>query len=81
LSSCLLSQNIKIKKYIIVTVLVSYKCKTWPFLINKEHRLSLFKNRMLGKMFVQEQDAKEDVWAEDKASISPSQEIRIFPTY
>jgi len=30
---------------------------------------------------VQEQDAKEDVWADNKVSISPSQEIRTLPTY
>jgi hypothetical protein len=41
----------KIKKYIIVTLLVCIECKTLPLPLNEEHRLRAFKNRMLMKMF------------------------------
>jgi hypothetical protein len=45
------SQNIKIKKYITVNLLVLYECKTWLLPLHKEQRLRAFKNRILRKMF------------------------------
>jgi hypothetical protein len=52
LSSCLISKNLKIKIYktVILTV-VLYGCETWSLTLREEHRLRVFENRMLRKIF------------------------------
>jgi hypothetical protein len=52
LSSRLLSKNVKIKIYkIIILPVVLYGCKTWPLILRDEHRLRVFENRVLRRIF------------------------------
>jgi hypothetical protein len=49
---CLLSQNWKIKIFeTILLPVVLYGCKTWSLTLRDQHRLRLFKNRALRKIF------------------------------
>jgi hypothetical protein len=52
LSSRLLSKNIKIRIYknIILPVLL-YGCETWSLTLREEHRLRVFENRVLRRIF------------------------------
>jgi hypothetical protein len=52
LPSHLPSKNLKIKIYktIIVTV-VSYECETWSHTLREDHRLRVFENRVLQRLF------------------------------
>jgi hypothetical protein len=52
LSSCLISKNIKIKIYktVILTV-VLYGCETWSLTLREEHRLRVFENKVLRRIF------------------------------
>jgi len=52
LSSNLLSKNIKIKLYrTMILPFVLYGCETWSPTVSEEHRLRVFENRMLRKIF------------------------------
>jgi hypothetical protein len=52
LSSHLLSKNITIKIYKTITLpVVSYGCKTSSLALGKEHRLRVFENRVLRRIF------------------------------
>jgi hypothetical protein len=52
LSSQLLSRNIKVKIYkTIILPLVSYGCETWSLTLREEHRLRVFENMVLWKIF------------------------------
>jgi hypothetical protein len=57
LSSRLLSSNIKVKinKTIILPV-VLYGCETWSLTLREEHRLRVFGNRVLSRMFRPKRD-------------------------
>ena len=62
LSSSLLSKNLKIKIYrTIILSVVLYGCETWLLTMRKEHRLRVFDNRVLRRMF----GAKRDEVTED----------------
>ena len=52
LSSSLLSKNLKIKIYrtMILPVLL-YGCETWSLIVREEHRLRVFENRVLKRIF------------------------------
>jgi hypothetical protein len=52
LSSHLISRKLKIKIYrtVILPVLL-YGCGTWSLTLREEHRLSVFENRVLRKIF------------------------------
>jgi hypothetical protein len=52
LSACLLSKNLKIRicKTIILPV-VMYGSETWSLTLREEHRLRVFENRILRKIF------------------------------
>jgi hypothetical protein len=52
LSSCLISKKLKVKIYetVILTV-VLYGCENWSLTLREEHRLSVFENRALRKIF------------------------------
>jgi hypothetical protein len=53
LSFRLLSKNIKIRINRTITLpVVQYGCKTWSLTIREEHRLRLFENRVLRRIFV-----------------------------
>jgi hypothetical protein len=53
LSSLLISKNLKIKihKTVILPV-VLYGCETWSLTLREEHRLRVFENRVLRRIFV-----------------------------
>ena len=52
LSSSLLSKNLKIKIYrIIILPVALYGCETWPLTLREEHRLRVFENRMLMRIY------------------------------
>jgi len=52
LSSSLLSKNIKIKiKITIILPVVLYGCGTWSLTLREEHRLRVFENRVLRRIF------------------------------
>ena len=52
LSSSLLSKNLKIKMYrTIILHVVLYGCETWSLTLRDEHRLRVFENRVLRRIF------------------------------
>jgi hypothetical protein len=52
LSSRLLSRNVKIKIYkTIILPAVLYGCETWSLTLREEHRLRVFENRVLRRIF------------------------------
>jgi hypothetical protein len=52
LSSCLISENIKIKIYkTVILPFVLYGCRTWSLTLREEHRLRVFEKRVLSKIF------------------------------
>jgi hypothetical protein len=52
LSSHLLSKNLKIRIYkTIILPVVLYGCETWSLTLREEHRLRVFENRMLRRIF------------------------------
>jgi hypothetical protein len=52
LSSRLLSKNLKIRIYkTIILPVVLYGCETWSLTLREEHRLSVFENRVLRRVF------------------------------
>jgi hypothetical protein len=52
LSSCLLSRNVKIKIYkTIVLPVVLYRCDPWSVTLKEEHKLRVFENRVLRRIF------------------------------
>jgi hypothetical protein len=64
LSFCLLSKNIKVKiiyKTIILPV-VLYGCESWCLTLSEEHRLKVFKNRVLMRIFGLKRDEVMEGW-------------------
>jgi hypothetical protein len=52
LSSRLISKNLKIKIYkTVIFPIVLYECETWSLTLGEEHRLRVFENRVLRKIF------------------------------
>jgi hypothetical protein len=52
LSSHLISKNLKIKIYkTVILPVVLYGCETWSLSFGEEHRLRVFENRVLRKIF------------------------------
>jgi hypothetical protein len=52
LSSCLISKNPKIKIYkTVILPIVLCGCETWCLTLGEEHRLRVFENRVLRKIF------------------------------
>jgi hypothetical protein len=57
LSSRLLSKNGKIRIYrTIILPDVLYGCETWSLTLREEHRLKMFENRVLRRIFGPERD-------------------------
>jgi hypothetical protein len=51
---CTLSKNVKIRIFkTIILLVVLYGCKTWPLTLREEHRLRVFKNSVLKRIFGQ----------------------------
>jgi hypothetical protein len=63
LSSCLLSRNVKVKihKTIILPVVLN-GCETWSLTLWEEHRLRLFENRVLRRIFGPRRDEVKGEW-------------------
>jgi hypothetical protein len=52
LSSRLISKNLKIKIHnTVILPVVLYGCETWSFTLGEEHRLRVFENRVLRRIF------------------------------
>jgi hypothetical protein len=52
LSSRLLSRNVKVKIYKAISLpVVLYGCETWSLTLREEHRLRVFENRVLRRIF------------------------------
>ena len=63
LSSSLLSKNLKIKIYrTIILPVVLYGCETWSLTLREEHRLRVFENRVLRKIFGPKRDWITGEW-------------------
>jgi hypothetical protein len=59
LSFRLLSKNVKIIIYkIIILPVVLYGCETWSLTFREEHRLRVFENRVLRKIFGPKRDRR-----------------------
>jgi hypothetical protein len=57
LSSSLLSRNVKVKIYkTIILPLVLYGCETWSLAVREKHRLMVFENRVIGRIFGPKRD-------------------------
>jgi hypothetical protein len=57
LSSRLLSRNVKVKIYkTIILPLVLYGCETWSLTLRDKHRLTVFENRILRRIFGPKRD-------------------------
>jgi len=57
LSFCLLSNNIMIKIHITIMLpVVWYGCETWSLTLREEHKLRVFENRVLRRIFGPKRD-------------------------
>jgi hypothetical protein len=53
----MLSRNVKIKRYkTLILPLVLYGCETWSLTLREEHRLRVFENRVLRRIFGPKRD-------------------------
>jgi hypothetical protein len=63
LSSRMLSMNLKVKIYkIIFMSVVLYGCETWSLTLREEHRLRVFENRVLRRIFGPKSDEVTGGW-------------------
>jgi hypothetical protein len=63
LSSRLLSRNLKVKIYKTkVLPVVLYVCETWSLTLGEEHRLRVFENRVLRRIFGPKRDEVTGEW-------------------
>ena len=63
LSSRLLSKKLKVKTYkTIILSVVLYGCETWSLTLREEHRLRVFENKVLRKIFGAKKDEITGEW-------------------
>jgi hypothetical protein len=63
LSSRLLSRNVKVKIYkTIILPVVLYGCETWSLMLREQHRLRVFENRVLRRIFGPKRDEVKGEW-------------------
>jgi hypothetical protein len=63
LSSLLLSRNVKVKIYKTIIIPVDlYGCETWSLMVREEHRLRVFENRVLRRIFGPKRDEVTGEW-------------------
>jgi hypothetical protein len=63
LCSQLLSKNLKIRMYkTIILFVVLYGCETWSLTLREGHRLEVFENRVLRKIFGSKSDEVTGEW-------------------
>jgi len=61
--SVLLSENLKIKLYRMITLhVVLYGCETWSLTLREGRRLRVFENRVLGGVFGPKRDEVTGEW-------------------
>jgi hypothetical protein len=59
----LLSGNVKVKIYkTIILPVVLYGCETWSLTLREEHRLRVFENRVLRRIFGPKRDEVTGEW-------------------
>jgi hypothetical protein len=57
MSSCLFSKSLKIKIHgTIILLVLLYGCETWSLIPREEHRLKVFENRVLRRIFRPKRD-------------------------
>jgi len=61
-SSNYLSENIKIKVYITIICVFLYGCETWFLTLREGHRLRMFENRVLRRIFGPKRDEVTGKW-------------------
>jgi hypothetical protein len=63
LSSCLLSRNVKVKIYkTVILPVVLYGYETWSLTLREEHRLKVFENRVLRRIFGPKREEVTGKW-------------------
>ncbi|KAJ4428289.1 hypothetical protein ANN_24307 [Periplaneta americana] len=63
LSSSLLSKNLKVRIYkTVILPVVLYSCETWTLILREEHRLRVFENKVLRKIFGAKRDEVTGEW-------------------
>ncbi|KAJ4446855.1 hypothetical protein ANN_13555 [Periplaneta americana] len=63
LSSSLLSKNVKVRIYkTVILPVVLYGCETWTLTLREEHRLRVFENKVLRKIFGAKRDEFTGEW-------------------
>jgi hypothetical protein len=63
LSSRLLSQNVKVRIYkTIILPVVLYGCEIWSLTVREEHKLRVFENRVLKRIFGRKRDGVTGGW-------------------
>jgi hypothetical protein len=63
LSSRLLSKNLKIRIYkTIILPVVLYRCETWSLTLREEHKLKVFENRVMRRIFGPKRDEVMGEW-------------------
>jgi hypothetical protein len=63
LSSCLPSKNLKIRIHrTIILPVVLYGSKTWSLTLREEHKLRVFENRVLRRIFGSKRDEMTGQW-------------------
>jgi hypothetical protein len=63
LSFCLLSRNVKVKIYkTTILPVILYGCETWSLTLREEHRLKVFENRVLRRVFGPKRDEVMGEW-------------------
>jgi hypothetical protein len=61
LSSRLISKQIRLKYTKLILLVVLYGCKTWSLTLREEHRLRVFENRLLRRIFGPERE-EDGLW-------------------
>jgi hypothetical protein len=59
---CLLSKNLIIKLYRTIILHILYGCETWFITLREEHRLKMFENRVLRRIFGPKREEVEGGW-------------------
>jgi hypothetical protein len=79
LSSRVLSRNVKVKTYkTIILPVVLYGCEAWYLTLREEHRLRVFENRILRRIFGPKRDEVTGEW---KVSQREASYFILLPKY
>jgi hypothetical protein len=83
LSSRPICKNVKIKIYkTIILPVALYGCETWALTLKKGHRLRVFENRVLGRIFGPKEDEMKGGWSrlhnEELRNLYSSPNIRMI---